>query len=132
MIKRELIIFLIAGALTVLVDLLSYRCLLYFDIMSVDMAKGASFTIGALFAYVANRFWTFRLNRYRRKSVVRFAVLYASSLGINVLINSIALNFFVYELFASQLAFAFAAGTSAAVNFLGMKFFVFSEGENLK
>jgi len=41
MIKRELSVFLIVGALTVLVDFTSYRGLLLLGIMSIELAKAA-------------------------------------------------------------------------------------------
>ena len=59
MIKREFGIFLIVGSLTVLVDFAVYRGLLWLDITSIDLAKGVSFLAGTIFAYFANRFWTF-------------------------------------------------------------------------
>ena len=65
MIKRELAIFLIVGVSTVLVDFISYRGLIGFQVMEVDMAKAAGFLVGTLFAYFANRCtrwgtWTYR------------------------------------------------------------------------
>jgi putative flippase GtrA len=125
MIKRELAIFLVVGALTVLVDFVSYRGLIGFGVMAVDMAKATGFLIGTLFAYFANRFWTFGHKPHVRGSAWRFAVLYASTLGANVLINSLALKLFVDAVAAIPLAFLVATGVSSSLNFLGMKFFVF-------
>ena len=125
MIKRELAIFLVVGALTVLVDFVSYRGLIGFEVMAVDMAKATGFLIGTLFAYFANRFWTFGHKPHVPGSAWRFAVLYASTLGANVLINSLALKLFTDEIAAIPLAFLVATGVSASLNFLGMKFFVF-------
>jgi putative flippase GtrA len=93
--------------------------------MSVEMAKATGFLIGTLFAYFANRFWTFGHKPHVPGSVWRFAVLYASTLGANVLINSLALKLFTDEIAAIPLAFLVATGVSASLNFLGMKFFVF-------
>ena len=64
MIKRELVIFLIVGASTVLVDLMTYRGLIQFQVMEVDMAKATGFLVGTLFAYFANRFWSFSHNSH--------------------------------------------------------------------
>jgi len=125
MIKRELAIFLVVGALTVLVDFVSYRGLIEFEVMAVDMAKATGFLIGTLFAYFANRFWTFGHKPHVPGSAWRFAVLYASTLGANVLINSLALKLFADAVAAISLAFLVATGVSASLNFLGMKFFVF-------
>ena len=125
MIKRELAIFLIVGVSTVLVDFILYRGLIGFQVMEVDMAKAAGFLVGTLFAYFANRFWTFGHNPHVPGSVWRFSALYASTLGANVLINALALKLLADMAIAIQLAFLLATGVSACLNFLGMKLFVF-------
>ena len=125
MIKRELAIFLIVGVSTVLVDFISYRGLIGFQVMEVDMAKAAGFLVGTLFAYFANRFWTFGHKPHVPGSAWRFSALYVSTLGANVLINALALKLLTDVAFAIQIAFLLATGVSACLNFLGMKLFVF-------
>ena len=125
MIKRELVIFLIVGASTVLVDLMTYRGLIQFQVMEVNMAKATGFLVGTLFAYFANRFWSFSHNSHAPGSAWRFMVLYVSTLGANVLINALSLKLLADTSAAFQLAFLLATGVSASLNFLGMKFFVF-------
>jgi putative flippase GtrA len=125
MIKRELAIFLVVGATTVLLDFVSYRGLVEFEMRAVDIAKATGFLIGTLFAYFANRFWTFGHRQQVYNSAWRFVVLYASTLGTNILINSLALKLFADAVAAIQFAFLLATGVSASLNFLGMKFFVF-------
>ena len=125
MIKRELAIFLIVGASTVLVDFVSYRALIGFQVMKVDMAKATGFLVGTLFAYFANRFWTFGHKSHIPGSAWRFSALYVSTLGANVLINAFALKLLADVAASIQLAFLLATGVSACLNFLGMKFFVF-------
>jgi putative flippase GtrA len=125
MIKRELAIFLVVGASTVAVDFVSYRALSVFEVMPVDMAKATGFLLGTLFAYFANRFFTFGHKQHAPGSAWRFSVLYASTLGTNVLINSLALKLFANAASSIQLAFLLATGVSACLNFIGMKLFVF-------
>lgn len=125
MIKRELAIFLIVGATTVLVDFVSYRGLIGFDVMAVDMAKTTGFLVGTLFAYFANRSWTFGHKLHVPGSAWRFAILYAGTLGANVVINAYALKLLADTASAIQLAFLIATGASACLNFLGMKLVVF-------
>ena len=125
MIKRELVIFLIVGASTVLVDFITYRGLIDFQVMEVDTAKATGFLVGTLFAYFANRFWTFGQKLHKPGSVWRFSALYASTLGANVLINALALKLLADMAIAFQLAFLLATSVSASLNFLGMKLFVF-------
>ena len=125
MIKRELTAFMIVGALTVWVDFVGYRSLIEFGLMSVDMAKATGFLGGTLFAYFAHRFWTFGHKPHVPGSAGRFAVLYASTLGANVLVNSLALKLHADAMYAIQLAFLLATSVSTCLNFLGMKLFVF-------
>jgi putative flippase GtrA len=125
MIKRELIIFLIVGLLTVAVDFATYRSLLWLEGVGADLAKAIGFITGTVFAYFANRFWTFGGRPHASGSAARFILLYALTLGANVWINSILLKQFSLHSYAIALAFVFATAISAALNFLGMKFFVF-------
>jgi putative flippase GtrA len=125
MIKREFAMFLIVGVSTVLVDFISYRGLTGFQVMEVDMAKATGFLVGTIFAYFANRFWTFGHKPHVPGSAWRFSALYASTLSANVLINALALRLLADVAAAIQLAFLLATGVSACLNFLGMKLFVF-------
>lgn len=125
MIKRELVIFLVVGASTVSIDFITYRGLMDFQVMTVNTAKATGFLVGTLFAYFANRFWTFGHKSHAPGSAWRFSVVYASTLGANVLINALTLQLLADMTIAFQLAFLLATGVSASLNFLGMKLFAF-------
>jgi putative flippase GtrA len=125
MIRRELLVFLVVGSLTVLVDFLCYRTLLWSGVDSVALAKSAGFLAGTVFAYFANRAWTFGHRHHRPGTAWRFAVLYALSLGANVAVNGLVLQPLAGTAFAVQLAFLGATAVSTCLNFLGMKLFVF-------
>lgn len=125
MIKRELAVFLMVGASTVLIDLCSYRALIWSGLAGVDLAKGIGFLAGMLFAYFANRAWTFGHKKPAAGSPQRFVLLYALTLGANVLINALALAWLGPAALAVERAFLLATGVSAVLNFLGMKYFVF-------
>jgi len=125
MIKREFGIFLIVGSLTVLIDFCAYRSLVWLGVTGIEIAKTVGFLLGTLFAYFANRFWTFGDKSHVAGSLWRFATLYGVTLFANVLVNSLALILFVDAIASVHLAFLFATGISAALNFLGMKLFVF-------
>jgi len=132
MIKRELSIFLIVGLLTVAIDFLLYRGLIYLGFDSVNISKGLGFIGGTIFAYFANRFWTFKEQKTRAGSVSRFTLVYIIGLIANILVNhlSITSSTFIALLDVRQtiyLAFLLATGVSAMLNFLGMKFFVFTD-----
>lgn len=126
MIRRELVIFLIVGSLTVLLDFLVYRGLIWIGLMGIDMAKGTSFLAGTVFAYFANRFWTFSHAAHDPGSAWRFIALYAATLGANIAVNSLALKLLGGAVGTVSIAFLLATGASAVLNFLGMKLFVFN------
>ena len=132
MIKRELATFLVVGLLTVAIDFSIYRGLIYLGLDSVNIAKGLGFISGTIFAYFANRFWTFKKKVARSGSVGRFAIVYIIGLSANILVNYLSiliLNHFTNLIDYQQvlfLAFLLATGISATLNFLGMKFFVFT------
>lgn len=125
MIKRELGLFLIVGGLTVVVDFLTYRGLLWSGLLGVAPAKALGFLTGTVFAYFANRLVTFGHRPHAAGSVWRFILLYALTLGANVLVNGAVLHGLQGFYQATQLAFLVATGVSATLNFVGMKWFVF-------
>jgi putative flippase GtrA len=133
-IKRELVIFLVVGLLTVAIDFLLYRGLIYlnlFGLDSVNLAKGLSFIGGTIFAYFANRFWTFNQQTTSSGSVVRFSFVYLIGLLANIAINYLSIdllsNIISIPEYTLLIAFLLATGVSATLNFIGMKFFVFTE-----
>lgn len=125
MIKRQLMIFLIVGSLTVVIDFFSYRGLVLLNLLGTDMAKGAGFILGTIFAYLANRMWTFGRQEHVSGSLWRFLVLYSVTLGINIWVNSMTLVLLHTSDLAVKIAFLIATGVSALLNFIGMKWFVF-------
>jgi putative flippase GtrA len=125
MIRKELLVFLVVGSLTVLVDFLAYRGLLWSGWPWIASAKAAGFLTGTVFAYFANRAWTFGSHAHPPGTAWRFALLYATTLGANVSVNAAALRALADTGFAVQFAFLAATGVSTCLNFLGMKLFVF-------
>lgn len=125
MIKRELSLFLIVGFLTVIIDFFAYQTLVWLMVVNISTAKSLGFITGTLFAYFANRSWTFGYKPLMSGSLLRFIGLYAATLMVNVYVNSGALNFFSEEAYAIQWSFLLATSISAALNFVGMKLFVF-------
>lgn len=126
--KREISIFLVVGTLTVLIDLALYRGLLALG-TPLSVAKAAGFIIGTVFAYLANRFWTFGNRGAQSNEIERFILVYGISLIVNVGINTAALALLPAEPEFIHLAFLLATGASACTNFAGMKLFVFASGD---
>ena len=132
--KRELGIFLIVGLLTVGIDFLIYRGFIYlqpFGLDNINIAKGFSFISGTIFAYFANRFWTFNQQTTGSGSVLRFVVVYILGLIANIAINYLCILWLSSPALALEytllIAFILATGVSASFNFIGMKFFVFTD-----
>ncbi|MGI4857952.1 MAG: GtrA family protein [Janthinobacterium lividum] len=127
MLKRELVIFLIVGVLSVIVDFSVYHALLRLGFTTTAVSKAISFIAGAMFAYLANRAWTFGHTPTLPGSIGRFALVYATSLAVNVLVNASILRIFAGVAGKVQIAFLVATGASAFLNFIGMKLFVFRQ-----
>jgi putative flippase GtrA len=120
--NTELGRFLIVGLTTVGIDFSVYRLLLLAG-LAVGVAKAIGFVAGTVFAYFANKRWTFGVQRAGVDAfeAARFAAVYAVSLAANVTANGVVLHFLPSIVFA----FLVATGISATMNFLGMKFLVF-------
>jgi putative flippase GtrA len=127
MIRKEASIFLIVGMLTVGVDFSSYHLLLWLGVM-YSIAKAGGFIAGTIFAYFANKHWTFNHVAHAPNSMLRFASLYAATLGANVMVNQAVLGMVGQMALGVNFAFLMATVVSALLNFLGMKFFVFKAG----
>ena len=123
--KRELGIFLIVGISTVFIDFVVYSSLVEFEIL--EIAKAIGFIVGSLYAYFANRFWTFRHKSHKPGSAWRFFIIYNCTLGANILVNTASLKLLNNNDTGVQLAFLLATGTSATLNFVGMKFYAFKK-----
>ena len=125
MIKRQLTTFLVVGALTVFIDFVTYRILTWSLWLNIDTSKATGFMAGTLFAYFANKAWTFGQQTHAPGSAWRFVLLYSVTLGANILVNAGGLMTLGDRPFAMHGAFLAATGVSAALNFLGMKLIVF-------
>ena len=146
MLKKQIFVFILIGICTVLLDYMVYRFLLYFtensridNIYLEVFSKTTGFLAGTLFSYFANKYITFKSQSYKGKTLLKFIFLYATTLLINVVSNSISIfvlnqinlsNILFIEINMNindiyLLAFLFATGISAILNFIGMKWFVF-------
>lgn len=126
MIRRQLLFFIAIGSLTVLFDFLIYRGILWAGVMELDVAKAMGFVSGSVFAYFMNRVFTFGEMEYTPGSALRFIILYGVTLAANVILNSVILVLLGKAEWVMQLAFFMATGVSAVLNFIGMKWFVFT------
>lgn len=121
---KEILYFLIVGILTVLIDYLVYS-LSRNLIINTTQAKAFGFISGTVFAFLANRNITFKNHDNIWGHLYKFLILYSGSLFINVTINNSLLNWLTDFQYKVQLSFLIATLTSAIINFIGMKYFVF-------
>jgi putative flippase GtrA len=87
----------------------------------VPFSKSASFVCGSIVGYIINKLWTFESKKFSAGEIIRYALLYCSTLLINTGVNQIAIQILNQKLWA----FVPATGVSTILNFLGQKFFVF-------
>ena len=118
--KKEMRRFLVAGISAVSMDLLVYYILL--QSMSHSPAKTLSFLAGTVVAYIINKYWTFEKHAKSYGEMVKFSILYLTTLMANVAVNKVSLVILPEWVFFAFLA---ATGTSTILNFLGQKFWVF-------
>jgi putative flippase GtrA len=132
MVKREITIFFIIGILTVIIDFTLYRFVILLGLNSIQIAKGIGFVGGTGFAYLANRSCTFKGKVVRSGSGWRFFLVYSIGLVANIIINSLCIflisSLAIFEQSETDVIVAFIVATSfsATLNFLGMKYFVFT------
>ena len=119
-IKRELNKFLFAGFAAVGTDLLVYYLLL--NLLSTEVSKGISFIIGSVVAFIINKYWTFRKPEKSYVEMIRFGILYSTTLGLNILTNKIVLDNTNIVL----VSFLVATAVSTILNFVGQKWWVFN------
>lgn len=125
-ISKQVKRFIIVGSSTVLLDLFFYSLLVNFGLLS-SVSKGLSFTVGAIYAYITNKNYTFQHENYGLFQFSLFILLYIFTLIVNVIINELILIFFDELYFSFILAFLSATFVSATLNFLGMKYIVFNK-----
>ncbi len=124
MLAKQIKRFLIVGFTTVVIDFTAYRLLLYLD-SPTAIAKGLGFVAGTIFAYFANKLWTFNRAKGGTNVFSMFIALYITTLAVNVGVNSGVIQILGEEEIFMTLAFFMATGTSATLNFIGMQMIVF-------
>lgn len=118
--KKEMKMFILAGFSAVATDMSTYYLL--FNFFGHSPAKAISFISGSAVAYVLNKYLTFEQKRKSYSEVLRFGMLYMTTLGVNVFVNKLSLTFLFGWVFT---AFLLATGASTVLNYLGQKFWVF-------
>lgn len=125
MLKNELSRYIITGCLAVSMDIIVYSLLQ--GLLGYDLAKMLSFIAGTCVGFTLNKFWTFQQMHSAVKQLTKFSILYISSLSANVLINKLSLIILPEFIFT---AFLIATTSSTILNYLGNKFWVFTDEVN--
>ena len=115
------------GLGAVAIDFLVYQALLHIN-LDHNIAKAISFVVGGVWAYVGNRFFTFK-RVSGGSGFALFWVLYLSTLAANVFVNEQVLALAGELPLPSAIAFGVATFFSAALNFIGMKAAVFRSSQ---
>ncbi len=126
--KRQLLRYLIVGFSTVFVDFILYSVLLKW--LDIYLAKTIAFASGSAWSYQLNRIWTFKAGPAKLKQFFKYGLIHFFGLIINVTINSLILTILPSNLvWRLNIAFLFATGSSAVINFLCIKFLVFNKSK---
>jgi putative flippase GtrA len=119
--RKELLRFLVVGGIAVALDAASYWALMHFGGLSPVWAKRASFGIGSIWAFFANKYFTFAVRELRASEPFLFAIVYVAGWFLNSVTHDLTLGWFGMK----WLAFLAATGVSTCSNFIGQKFLVF-------
>ena len=123
LLKLEIFRYLVVGGGAVFIDFLSHMTMVHAFQIHISVSKAISYILGAFFAFLMNRIWTFQSDQRIHKSLVKFSILYASTFCANVVMNAFAVLIGMPVI----IAFAIATATSIVLNYIGQKFWVFRE-----
>lgn len=126
--KTELLRFGLVGGIAVGLDATIYYALIEMFQMDPPWAKRASFAIGSVWPFFANKYFTFGARELRLREPFAFAAVYFCGWLFNSLTHDLVLHFAERK----WLAFLAATGVSTCTNFIGQKFFVFRRNSKTK
>ncbi|MBN1689211.1 MAG: GtrA family protein [Candidatus Omnitrophica bacterium] len=118
--KKEIVRFLIAGAVINATDFFVYFILLPF--LPFSVSKGISFTCAGIVGYLFGKYWIFKQNQQSYAEIGRYALINMLALGINVLTNQAILNMWPGAVLAALLI---ATALTGLFTFVCFKWWVF-------
>jgi putative flippase GtrA len=124
--QHEIVRYTIVGGGAVLIDLFTYTLLIQFKFTDPSWAKRIGFTCGAIWSFLINKFYTFRIYNFKISEPVFFAIVYVTGFLINSLIHDWILKSYDTKAFA----FAMATCISIVWNYIGQKWLVFRKARN--
>ncbi len=115
--------FILVGICSVTIDFLFYYIFIYFDFLDPNSSKRASFILGAVFAFFANRRFVFNVQERKITQYIFFSILYFTSFILNSLVHD-----YIYFLTGiTLLSFLLASAISTITNYIGQKFVIFKK-----
>lgn len=127
MIQKELKFFALNGVVSVVLAYGIYRGLVTGGLL-IEVANGVAYFVGMLYGFFANKRLTFR-NGYVSSAgeAMRYILLHTGTLLVNVSVNSIVLEYVESLPMGFLAAFLAAITVSTALNFMGLKYWVFKK-----
>ena len=119
--NSEIIKFIVVGVLAVLIDGTTYALMVRAIGFEHGLSKRFSFILGSIWAFFANKHYTFNSLAPARKEIILFSILYITTYFVNGWIHDIPWE--ISEL--DWLSFLTATATSTVINYFGQKFVVF-------
>ena len=119
--NSEIIKFIVVGVLAVLIDGTTYALMVRAIGFEHGLSKRVSFILGSIWAFFANKYYTFNSPAPARKEIVLFSILYITTYFVNGWIHNITWK----KSDLDWLSFLTATATSTVINYLGQKFVVF-------
>ena len=123
-INKQIQYFILIGVLAILIDFTVYTLTSKIS-LNISLSKVIGFITGTIFSFLANQNITFKTQNNIWANLIKFILLYTATLFVNVIINNTILNYHSSFNYQIQIAFIIATTTSAIINFIGMKYFVF-------
>lgn len=118
---RELLRYILVGGLAVVIDTVAYFILSDTTGLSASSAKRISFTSGAIWAFFANKYFTFRQPVPRVQEPIIFIAVYI----VGFLSNSFIHDYILHVSGSKLFSFASATFVSTVLNYIGQKWLVF-------
>ena len=119
--NSEIIKFIVVGVLAVLIDGTTYALMVRALGFEQGLSKRVSFILGSIWAFFANKRYTFNSPAPARKEIILFSILYITTYFVNGWIHDITWKISDMD----WLSFLTATATSTVINYLGQKFVVF-------
>ena len=119
--NSEIIKFIVVGVLAVLIDGTTYALMVRAIGFEHGLSKRVSFILGSIWAFFANKYYTFNSPAPARKEIILFSILYITTYFVNGWIHNITWK----KSDLDWLSFLTATATSTVINYLGQKFVVF-------